>query len=193
MISLRAFIAIQVPQEIKTQIMSQTVELRRQAGRSVRWGSAENIHVTLKFLGDVSLKQVDLLSQMLNNLAQTYPPFDVVADGLGIFPNLRRPRVIWVGLHEANSQLTKLQQSVEAAAAQLGHAPENKSFSPHLTIGRVREPLPAQELLALQDAFKGATVQLKESFTIRSVDLMRSELKPAGPLYTCLSTAVFGG
>lgn len=190
---LRAFIAIQVPQEIKTQIMSQTVELRRKVGRSVRWGSAENIHVTLKFLGDVSPKQVDLLSQMLNNLAQTHPPFDVVADGLGIFPNLRRPRVIWVGLHEAAQQLTKLQQSVETGAAQLGHAPENKSFSPHLTIGRVREPLAAQELLVLQDAFKGTRVQLNESFIIRSVDLMQSELKPSGPIYTCLSTAVFGG
>lgn len=190
---LRVFIAVQIPQEIKTQIMAQMFELRQQAGRGVHWGSVENIHVTLKFLGDVTPKQVDVLSGTLHTLVRTHTPFEIAFDAVGTFPNLKRPRIIWVGLADGQKRLTKLQRAVEAEAVALGHAPDPKPFSPHLTIGRVRESATGQEMLTLQNALTGRNIRLAGHFVVDTVHLMRSELKPAGPIYTSLSTAALGG
>src|SRR5690242_20680052 len=105
---LRVFVAVQIPQEIKTQMMAQTFELRQQAGRGVRWGSIENIHITLKFLGDVTQKQVDALTEALQTHMRTHAPFQISLDGVGTFPNPKRPRIIWVGLADREKHLTKL-------------------------------------------------------------------------------------
>lgn len=195
---LRAFVAVQIPQEIKIQIMAQTLELRQQAGRGVRWGSVENIHITLKFLGDITAKQVDVLSDALQTRVRTHLPFEIALAGVGTFPNgtfpnQKRPRIIWVGLADGEKRLTKLQQAVEAESVALGHAPDPKPFSPHLTLGRVRESLTGQELLMLQNALTGRDIRLAGRFLVNAVHLMRSERKPAGPVYTSLSTAALGG
>ena len=192
MILLRAFIAIEIPKEIKKQIASQTARLRQIVGRSVRWVSPENIHLTLKFLGDISSTNIDLLSQALNTEAGQYPPFEIDVTGLGAFPNLRRPRVIWLGLN-APADLARLQHNLETATARLGYASDDKPFSPHLTIGRTRERLAADEVQALSGALENVRVGLLGKFAVENVHLFRSELKPGGPVYTCLSTAVLGG
>lgn len=190
---LRAFIAVEIPQPIKTKITTQTLELRQQVGHSVRWSDAENIHITLKFLGDVSREQVDVISSALKSQVKEYTLFELTLDGLGVFPNLRHPRIVWVGLNDPKRQLTRLQQGLEGAIVSLGHAPETKPFSPHLTIGRVREGLSEQEIFRLQNALRGAQLNFQTGFAVKAVSLMRSELKPAGPIYTCLSTAALGG
>ncbi|MGC1377593.1 MAG: RNA 2',3'-cyclic phosphodiesterase [Anaerolineales bacterium] len=192
MILLRAFIAIEIPQEIKRQIAGQTAELRRMVGSSVRWVTPENIHLTLKFLGEISPTNIDLLAQALKTEVGQHLSFEMNVNGLGAFPNVRRPRVIWIGL-DAPPDLTRLQHHLETTTARLGYISDDKPFSPHLTIGRVREQLSSDESQALRSALESAKVGALGKFTVKSVHLFQSELKPAGPIYTCISTAALGG
>jgi len=192
MILLRAFIAIEIPQEIKRQIAGQTAELRRMVGSSVRWVTPENIHLTLKFLGEISPANIDLLAQALKTEVGEHLPFEMNVNGLGAFPNVRRPRVIWIGL-DAPSDLTRLQHHLETTTARLGYVSDDKPFSPHLTIGRVREQISSDESQALRSALESAKVGAPGKIAVKSVHLFQSELKPAGPIYTCISAAALGG
>lgn len=185
---LRAFIAIEIPSEIKKAIATQTASLQKSAGRMVRWVTSENTHLTLKFLGELSTTNVSLLSQALQAECSQQPPFLITVKGIGCFPSLHRPRVIWVGL-QAPPDLMRLQHRVESAAARLGYEPEDRPFSAHLTIGRVREQASQSEMKQLEAGL--AVMQIGElgSFTARSVILFKSELRPVGPLYTPLYCA----
>jgi 2'-5' RNA ligase len=188
---LRAFIAIEIPTEIKKAIAVQTASLYKNAGCAVRWVTTENTHLTLKFLGELSLANVGLLSQALQIGCGQQAPFDITVSGAGSFPNLRRPRVIWIGL-SAPPDLNRLYHKVEAAAARLGYPAEDRPFSAHLTIGRVREQASPDELKYLQAALAGLDIGELGVFTARAVTLFKSELQPAGPLYTPLFSAQMG-
>lgn len=192
MILLRAFIAIEIPEEIKREIAGQTAGLRKMVGRGVRWATPDNIHLTLKFLGDLSLANIDFLAQALKTEVEQHLPFEIDVEGLGAFPNVRRPRIIWIGL-KASADLARLQHNLETATARLGYIGDNKPFSPHLTVGRIREQLSSDETQALSRALENAKVGVLGKFAVKSVHLFQSELKPGGPIYTCLSTAVLGG
>lgn len=189
---LRAFIASDIPPEIKQAISSQTASLRKESGRAVRWVTPENIHLTLKFLGEVSASNLELLAQALRAECAQIAPFTVSVEGLGCFPNLRRPRVVWLGL-TAPPELNHLQRQAESAAARLGYPPEDKPFSPHLTIGRAREQASPAELQTLRALLEHTTLRCLGAFTIEEIHLYKSDLKPAGPVYTRLATARLEG
>jgi len=189
---LRAFIAIEIPGEIKKEIASQTVGLRQAAGRSVRWAAPENIHLTIKFLGEISSSSIDSLTQTLKTESSQHTPFEITARNLGTFPNLNRARIIWIGL-DAPPALGKLQRDIEAAAARLGYPAEDKPFSAHLTIGRVREQISPAEAQSLHSALENAQIGMLGTFTAEFVHLFRSDLKPGGPVYTRLFTAALAG
>jgi 2'-5' RNA ligase len=189
---LRAFIAIEIPTEIKQQMIAQTADLRQKLGRSVRWVTAENTHLTLKFLGDIPPIAIDSLTRMLKEKAEQTPPFEIAVVGLGAFPNLHHPRVIWVGLN-APATLTELQKTLDAATTHPEHSPDKLAFSPHLTIGRVRQPLSDAEKHSLPEALQNTQIGWLGNFTVQSISLFQSELKSAGPIYTCLSTVQLGG
>ncbi len=189
---LRAFIAIDIPPEIRQAISSQTASLRKDSGRAVRWVDVKNIHLTLKFLGEVSSANLNLLAQTLRAECEQTAPFTVSVEGLGCFPNLRRPRVLWIGL-VAPPELNRLQRHVEASTTRLGYAPEDKPFSPHLTIGRAREQASPAELQALRSLLERTTVTNLGTFTVDEVHLYKSDLKPEGPIYTQFATARLEG
>lgn len=189
---IRAFIAIEIPKNIKKQIISHTAELRQKVGRNVRWVADENIHLTLIFLGEISPVKINSLSQILSAETRKQPSFEITVDGLGAFPNLRRPRIIWIGLN-APDALVELQKTLEKAAIPLGYVPDKRTFSPHLTIARICEGISGEETLALQHVLESTQVSSPGKFTVESIHLMQSELKPAGPVYTRLSTAILGG
>jgi 2'-5' RNA ligase len=188
---LRAFIAIEIPSEIKKAIAAQTASLQFNTGQSVRWVTAENTHLTLKFLGEVSPTNVDLLSQAIQAECSQITPFDITVSGLGCFPNAHRPRVIWIGLL-VPPELNKLHYKIEATTARLGYTPEEKTFSPHLTIGRVRDQATVIELKQLHDSLESATIGTLGTFTAHTVHLFKSELKPGGPIYSQLFSARLG-
>lgn len=185
---LRAFIAIEIPVEIKQAIAVQSAGLQTHAGRSVRWVTPENIHLTLKFLGEVSTANLELLCQALQAECSQHAPLHISVGGLGCFPNPHRPRIIWVGL-EIPPELSRLQHKLENATARLGYPSEEKAFSPHLTIGRVREQAEPAELHWLGTALKETQVGQLGSFLAHTVQVYKSDLQPGGPIYTSLFSA----
>jgi 2'-5' RNA ligase len=191
--NLRAFIAIEIPTAIKEAIAKLSAGLQTAAGQTVRWVSPANTHLTLKFIGEIPPAAVDTLAHMLQLECRSQPAFEISVSRAGCFPNSQRPRIIWVGLQSPHD-LVQLQQRIEAGAARLGIAPEDRPFSPHLSIGRVRPQLTAEQQQTLQTSLI-ALPQVTElgKFTVRSVTLFKSELRPAGALYTTLFNARLGG
>ncbi len=189
---LRAFIAIEIPDVIKTAIARQTAILQVACGGAVRWVTPANMHLTLKFLGGISPTKVEPLSQMLQNICQKQSPFEISVSGAGTFPYLQRPRVLWVGLNSP-PDLERLQRRIETVAMQLGFKREERLFSAHLTIGRVRQQITVPELDRLQKALTQPLVGEMGKFSPSAVILFKSELRPAGALYTMLFNAPLGG
>lgn len=188
---LRAFIAIEIPPEIKKAIAAQTASLKKGAGRAVRWVSTENIHLTLKFLGEISPSNVEILSQTLQAECSQQTPFEITVTGLGCFPNSHRPRVIWIGL-AVPPELGRLQSKIEASLARLGYEAEDKPFSPHLTIGRVREQVNTEELRMLQASLNSINIGSLGTFRAQAVNLFKSDLQNTGSVYTRLFKAQLG-
>lgn len=189
---LRAFIAVEIPSSIQRAIQDSTASLRKILGDNlVRWVPPQNIHLTLKFLGDISISNLDLIKQMLITEAAQHPRFEMQAEGIGSFPNSRRPRVIWIGLH-APAALESLQRGIESASARLGYSADGKSFSPHLTIGRVKQNSSAPEIQSLRDALEGTKIGLLGIVHVDAAHLFKSDLQPSGSVYTRLFSAPMG-
>lgn len=185
---LRVFIAVETPLPIRQAIFVQTESLRGALGGLVRWAPVENMHLTLKFIGDVSPANVELLSQMLTAETMGCAPFRMQIGGLGSFPTSRRARVIWVGI-QAPAALASLQRGIESAAARLGYESETRPFSPHLTIGRVRQPISASDQQRVRAALEQTQVGHLGAAAVTAVHLYKSDLKPSGAEYTCLFSA----
>jgi 2'-5' RNA ligase len=186
---LRAFIALEFPASMQDAIQKQTARLRETLGENlVRWVPAGNLHLTLKFIGEVPETHLDFLKQMLAHEAQAHAGFDLNIAGLGGFPNLEQPRVLWLGV-QAPVTLLSLQNAIEAAVTRLGHPKEQRAFSPHLTIGRAGQGLHMTDLQKISRCL--ASVQLGNIAPVRvdSVHLFRSDLKPSGPIHTKLFDA----
>jgi 2'-5' RNA ligase len=185
---LRAFIAVEIPAEIQQNVYRQTAVFRRGIESLVRWVPAHNMHLTLKFLGDVSPNNVEFLVQMLRNEAALVPAFDIHLAGLGSFPNLRRPRVIYVGI-QAPAALDALQRGIEAAARRLGYESEERPFSAHLTLGRLRQNATAVEQQQIRRALESTQVDVFGTARVDSLHLYKSDLNPGGSIYTRLHSA----
>jgi RNA 2',3'-cyclic 3'-phosphodiesterase len=187
--TIRAFIAIEIPVEIQKGIARNIADLKKNAGKSaVRWVATENIHLTLKFLGDVSPINVELIQQMLASEANQHPGFEIHVGTFGCFPNPHRPRTLWVGL-QAPPELASLQRGIEAAAAKIGYTPEERSFSPHLTVGRVRETATPVEIQTLRAALETVKIGELGKVQVNTVHLLKSDLQPGGAVYTRLFSA----
>ena len=188
---VRAFIALEIPPSIQTGIGQQTVQLRQSADSSlVRWVPPGNLHLTLKFLGDISLTSVQFLAQMLTAAAAQHETFELQVGTLGSFPSSKRARVIWIGI-QAPSALETLQRGIEAGAQRLGYPSDGRSFSPHLTIGRVKDRLSAPESQRLHNALDSHHVGMIGNAEVNSVHLIKSDLQPTGAMYTRLFSAPF--
>jgi len=189
---LRAFIAVEIPQEIHKAIENETAPIQVALNKSlVRWVPTENMHLTLRFLGDTSPANVEMLAQMLSVEAGQHPAFEIQFRGLGVFPNTKRPRVIWIGI-QAPDELAALQRGIEAAADKLGYPPEKRSFSPHLTIGRVKQNVNSGGMQKIRAALEDVKFGTLGAAPVNAVHLFKSDLHSSGAVYTCLHTAPLG-
>ena len=187
---IRAFIAIDLSEEIYRRLDEVAQNLQeRLSGVPIRWVPVRNVHVTLKFLGDVSIKNLEVLKKLLETEAHGHVPFEISVGDLGAFPSERRPRVLWIGV-EAPQELTALQRGIEAETARLGYAPEDRPFSPHLTLGRVGRNANSQDLHRVGEVLKTYKVGFLGATRIQAVHLYRSDLQPGGAVYTQLYTAI---
>ena len=185
--TIRTFIAIDLPESIQHELDRVINQLKGPNTFAIRWVIASNIHVTLKFLGDISSSSLETLAQALKAEASRFQPFEVSVAGLGAFPNNRRPRVIWVGLH-APPSLETLQHGIEAATRKLGYSPEERPFTPHLTLGRVSHNASLEKIHQISLAISNVEIGELGKFTVNSVRIYRSDLKPSGSVYTPLVT-----
>ena len=185
---LRAFIAVELPLDVRQVIYEATSKLRQQVGTLVRWVSIDNLHLTLKFLGDVSPANVDMISQMLRAETGLFNCFELRLSGLGSFPNLKRPRVIYIGI-QAPLALETLQRGIESASRRLGYEAEERGFSPHLTLGRVKQNVTATEQQVIRRALEDTKIDFLGTARVDSVQLFKSDLRPSGSVYTRLYTA----
>ena len=189
---IRVFIAIDLPSEIQDCLEKVTSQLKGQLGDApVRWAAPQNIHLTLKFLGDVSITNLDVLTDMLRAEAASQQAMVISVGRLGAYPKTRRPRVIWVGV-ETPAELMSFQRGIDTCVARVGYSRDRRPFSPHLTIGRVFRNAAPGEIRKIGDVLYSQKIGYLGVARIRDVHLFRSDLKPDGAVYTKLFTANFG-
>jgi 2'-5' RNA ligase len=186
---IRAFIAIDLPTPIQQQLESISLRLQSMCvPSSVRWVPARNIHLTLKFLGEVSSANLEMLKKILQSEASRHKCFEVSIGGLGAFPSIRRPRVIWVGV-QAPGSLSSLQRGIEAETLRLGYAAEDRPFSAHLTLGRVSHSASPEEIRQIGSTLEKFKVGFLGALQVELVQLYRSDLQPGGAVYSTLFSA----
>jgi 2'-5' RNA ligase len=184
---LRCFIAIEIPESMKKYIC-ELIDILKKQNVDIKWVTHENLHLTLKFLGNTPEILLPKISESLINIVLSYETFYIKIYTLGIFPNKRHPRVIWVGVEDSGI-LNKLQKDIEDSMVLLGYQKEEKEFKPHLTLGRVRSQKGILNLINELDNFKERDFGY---VSVKSIKLMKSELKPKGAEYSCLYEIPFG-
>jgi 2'-5' RNA ligase len=159
---------------------------------AVRWVSMEGIHLTLKFLGDTPSGRIGDIHAVMKEAVRGDSAFPIAASGLGCFPNPNRPRVIWAGLRKS-AELADLQHRLEKGLAEIGFPRESRAFSPHLTLGRVRDGLPPDTLRRIGTALTDAPPDEEIGMRVEAIHLFRSVLRPSGAEYTRLHSVPLSG
>jgi 2'-5' RNA ligase len=187
---MRLFVAVNLPDDLRSAL-GRLVD-RLPAGHGVRWVPPGNVHLTLRFLGEVSPDRVEEIETLLSAAAARHPAFTLTAQGVGAFPDLRRPRVVWVGIGppESIGTLDALHRDLEDGFADLGFGREGRPFRPHLTIGRVRDRRGRRRTFP-RGWIEGAAFPAAP-FSVDAIDLMESRLEPAGARYRRLHRALLG-
>lgn len=185
---IRTFIAIELDESIQDGLTELQEQLKGKVPRdSVRWVRPDGIHLTLKFLGDVPVNQIEEITRALQKSCQGFAPFSLSCARLGCFPDLKRPRVVWVGIQEETGTLAQLQRAVEENVAPLGYSTEKREFSPHLTLGRIQKRVGSGDLRRLGELVGASEIGILGQMEVRSIHLMRSDLRPSGAVYTRLA------
>ncbi len=185
----RTFIAIELSESVR-QRASDLAQRLKESETRVNWVVPENLHITLKFLGEQADDQLVVICRAAVEAAKEVPPFEFCCHGAGAFPNCDRPRTLWIGVREGTDSLTRLHQCLEEKLADYGYPRENRAFHPHLTLGRVRSGGPAVQIL-------GQLVRKAEDYqvgTVRTEELVvfGSLLQRGGPRYAVLARAPLG-
>lgn len=178
MATIRAFIAIHLPLDVKAALGNVARELEGRAPRgAVRWVKPEQMHLTLRFLGDTDTAKLPAIQAAMDAAGAANPPFEMRLQGIGCFPNMKRPRVLWVGLAGHEERLLSLVADLEGGLAPLGWEPEGKPFRAHLTLGRVKDERAAQGV-----DWSAEVPPL--IVPVGAVHLIESQLRYDGPIYT---------
>ena len=186
---IRSFLAIELPKPILRKIEEVQGDLRL-THADVRWVSPEKIHLTLKFFGNIEESRIDSIFKSIEEPVRSTPPCSLKVRGVGAFPSMKSPRVIWLGLVNGSESLTSLQKRIETQLEKVGFQPEDRSFHPHLTLGRMRSSRGKGDLVGRIEKHK------EEEFgdlRVERVVLFKSDLRPSGPIYTPLGDVKLGG
>ncbi len=182
---MRTFIAIEIPEETK-RAMAEVQARLKVSGAEASWTRPEGIHLTLKFLDEVPEERIGEIMAALMQAVEGRGRFRLTVAGTGVFPHERNPRVVWIGISGELDKLRKLQASVEAQMVRLGFQQEDRRFTPHLTLGRIKHLLLRGSWVRALEGVKDVTLS---GFEVTAVSLMKSELKPTGAVYTEIGKA----
>lgn len=187
--TVRAFIAFPLPEIIRAQICD--IQERLKSYRlPVRWVKPENVHLTLKFLGEIAINSIDGITEMIMKTALNCRPLTLFTKGLGVFPGIKKPRVLWMGTFGEIKTLLEIQGQLETHLEEQGFAKENRPFKSHLTLGRFKGQIQPEKLLSILQSYSDFS---SKPFEAREIILYKSELKPSGPVYTKLQTVFLEG
>ena len=189
---LRLFIAIPIPEPVRDEIIRVQQELQPLVPRNVvRWARPDQFHLTLRFLGDVPADGVEDLKKSVGAVCRNARPLSLRAEGVGFFPNPRSPRVIWVGINDQEGRLGDLQKQIETVAGQFSSEPGEKNFTGHVTLGRLKNPRPAdtRDLAARAQSLEK---RLFGEWPAHEIEIIRSELSPAEARHTSLAVIRLG-
>jgi 2'-5' RNA ligase len=180
--SIRTFIAIEIPQNVISAIgkIQQALKSYR---FSIKWVRPESIHLTLKFLGNIDPAAVESIDRVLKTTVDPFKPFSLQARGLGVFPGVKRPRVIWMGIAGQMDRLMGLQRNLDKNMNDIGFARDKRPFKGHLTLGRVKGRIDSRRMSGVLTEYSDFEAQ---PFTVGSLILYKSELHPTGAVYTKL-------
>jgi 2'-5' RNA ligase len=185
---IRTFIAISLPSPV-LQAIGEAQETLRGKGLDIRWVRKEGIHLTLKFLGNVDMDQVGQIQAAIEKAAKGFSSFTLKGEGIGVFPDLRRPRVVWAGISGDVEVLRSLQGDLDSQLKPLGFPKEKRPFKGHLTLGRAKSRLDGTKLTS---AFEALAEFRTESFSAQEVVLFQSDLRPGGAVYSRLAEVPLG-
>jgi 2'-5' RNA ligase len=190
---LRSFLAVEMPVALQRAVYDETAGIRELLGPElVKWVPQENLHLTLKFLGDTAPSAVEQIKAALQAQVSHFEPLLLVLHGFGAFPNTARPRVLWVGLGVPPA-FRSIQREIDLATVRLGYGAEERQFTPHLTVGRVRPNLPAAQVQRLRAALEHTSVRRVGTLEVDAIHLFKSTLQPGGSVYTKLWKLSFAG
>lgn len=186
----RIFAAVDISDEVRSAIRNYINEQRlSHSDLAIRWERIEKLHITLKFLAEADDRQATAMDKALSQVAAAHLPFDAEINGIGVFPNIRSPRILWLGVGSGESQIKDIAGELESICRQQGIASEKRPFHPHVTLGRIR-PARTKSTAArnlLQDEFSA------KSFRVERLTLYESSLSPTGSTYSVLSTYTLSG
>jgi RNA 2',3'-cyclic 3'-phosphodiesterase len=193
MATIRSFVAIELSDAARQALAARQRDLKAAIPpQTVRWTIPDSIHLTLQFLGDVPLEKIPAITSALRDACAGTAPFAFELIGLGVFPDRRRPRIVWVGVREPSGTLAALHGRVGQALAALGFPPEERAFTPHLTIGRAARDAAPRDLAAAGEHVARLDVGLIARIPVGHIALMKSDLRPTGALYTAQATFPLG-
>ena len=186
---IRTFIAFDLPDDI-LEIIGETQKKLNKNGLRLKWLPVSNIHLTIKFIGDMPINRVENVTEMMAVSAGNFGPISIFARSMGVFPGLRRPNVLWLGIDGALDRLVTFQQALDTNLASIGLPPEKRPFRGHLTIGRVKGKINTERL---KDCLRFYYDFQARRFALEKIKLYQSELKPTGAEYTCLKSVSLSG
>ena len=182
--TIRTFIAFALPDHVKSAL-GDVQEGLKAGGLKAKWVRLQGIHLTLKFLGNIAVDQVDAVAAGMAEGVRKFGPLSLGARGVGVFPNVRKPRVIWAGLAGDLEQLGEMQRNIDAALSDIGFAPEKRAFKGHLTLGRFKGRAESRRVARALEEYSGFETQ---TFTAQQLVLFKSQLEPTGAVYSQLKT-----
>ena len=185
---MRSFIAIELPPEIKNSLADLQNQLKAQQA-DVKWVEPCNIHLTLKFLGEIDDKKIKEVTQILEDTTKDKNTFYIRISSMGAFPKINFPRVIWVGIDKGEEEVKQIAKSLEQNLAKIGLPLEDRPFSSHITIGRIRSGLNRERLVKGLNALETNFGKEFAEFRVTRIILFKSTLTPQGPVYEILNAA----
>jgi len=185
---VRSFIAIELPDVVKKGLSQLEARLKVGEQSWVKWVDPYSIHLTLKFLGNVAIDRTGEITRAMEVAAQGMSPFDLKVKELGVFPNLRRVQVVWVGISGEIDKLSQLQQHLESNLARLGFVPESRAFTPHLTLARLRDRASVEERQGFGQLIANTRFEEAYAFKVDAINLMKSQLTREGAIYSRISS-----
>ena len=184
---IRSFIAIELPDELKLELIQLEARLKLDKQPWVKWVNPYSIHLTLKFLGNIAVDRTGEITRAIEAAVQGISPFHLEVKELGVFPNLRRVQVAWVGISGDVDKLSQLQKRIETTLTPLGFAPESRAFTPHLTLARLRDQASLDERQRFGQLIANAKFEAAYTIEVDAISLMRSQLTREGAIYSRIS------